>query len=73
MGAVRDLRAQLEQPVLFRPHCRSDLFDPANGICPTDAHVRVAIGLDSLGAAPIRGMRYGQGGESLAVAVKVGQ
>jgi len=48
-------------------------FDPANGICPTDAHVRVAIGLDSLGAAPIRGMRYGQGGESLAVAIKVGQ
>jgi transglutaminase-like putative cysteine protease len=48
-------------------------FDPANGFCPTDAHVRVAIGLDSLGAAPVRGMRYGPGAEALAVAVKVGQ
>ena len=34
-------------------------FDPANGICITDAHVRVAIGLDYLGAAPIRGSRWG--------------
>ena len=48
-------------------------FDPANGFCPTDAHVRVAIGLDALGAAPVRGMRYGAGTETLAVAIKVGQ
>ena len=48
-------------------------FDPANGFCPTDAHVRVAVGLDSLGAAPVRGMRYGPGAETLAVAIKVGQ
>lgn len=48
-------------------------FDPANGFCPTDGHVRVAIGLDSLGAAPVRGMRYGPGDETLAVAIKVGQ
>jgi transglutaminase-like putative cysteine protease len=48
-------------------------FDPANGFCPTDCHVRVAIGLDALGAAPVRRMRYGQGAETLAVAVKVGQ
>ena len=48
-------------------------FDPANGFCPTDAHVRVAIGLDSLGAAPVRGTRYGPGAETLAVAIKVGQ
>ena len=48
-------------------------FDPANGICATDAHVRVAIGLDYLGAAPIRGTRYGGGGESLAVSVTVDQ
>jgi transglutaminase-like putative cysteine protease len=48
-------------------------FDPANGFCPTDAHVRVAIGLDSLGAAAVRGTRYGPGAETLAVAVKVGQ
>jgi transglutaminase-like putative cysteine protease len=48
-------------------------FDPAHGVCPTDAHVRVAIGLDSLGAAPVRGVRYGPGAETLAVAVTVGQ
>ncbi len=48
-------------------------FDPANGICATDAHVRVACGLDYLGAAPVRGSRYGGGAETLRVAVHVGQ
>ena len=48
-------------------------FDPANCICTTDAHVRVAIGIDALGAAAVRGTRYGLGAETLAVAVKVGQ
>lgn len=46
-------------------------FDPANAICTTDAHVRVAIGLDYLGAAPVRGTRYGGGMETLSVAVRV--
>src|ERR1700737_1124957 len=48
-------------------------FDPANGICTTDAHARVAIGLDYLGAAPVCGTRYGGGTETLSVAVKVDQ
>ncbi|MGE0062931.1 MAG: transglutaminase domain-containing protein [Xanthobacteraceae bacterium] len=48
-------------------------FDPTNGISATDAHVRVAIGLDYLGAAPIRGMHYGGGGETMDVAVAVEQ
>jgi transglutaminase-like putative cysteine protease len=48
-------------------------FDPANGYCPTDAHVRVAVGLDSLGAAAMRGIRFGAGVETLAVAIKVDQ
>jgi transglutaminase-like putative cysteine protease len=48
-------------------------FDPANGICPTDAHVRVAVGLDYLGAAPVRGSRFGGGSEGLAVTVQVEQ
>jgi transglutaminase-like putative cysteine protease len=48
-------------------------FDPTNGISPTEAHVRVAIGLDYLGAAPVRGTRYGGGGETLKVAVQVRQ
>src|SRR5690349_11267313 len=48
-------------------------FDAANCICTTDAHARVAIGLDYLGAAPVRGTRYGGGTETLTVAVKVDQ
>ena len=48
-------------------------FDPSNGCCPTDAHVRVAIGLDSLGAAAVRGTRFGVGAETLAVAIRVDQ
>jgi transglutaminase-like putative cysteine protease len=48
-------------------------FDPANCICTTDAHARVAIGLDYLGAAPVRGTRYGGGKETLTVAVSVEQ
>ena len=48
-------------------------FDPANGICTTEAHVRVAVGLDYLGAAPVRGTRRGGTGEQLMVAVHVDQ
>ncbi|MFN3658078.1 MAG: transglutaminase N-terminal domain-containing protein [Pseudolabrys sp.] len=48
-------------------------FDPTNAISTTDAHVRVAVGLDYLGAAPVRGTRYGGAGESLKVAVHVAQ
>jgi transglutaminase-like putative cysteine protease len=46
-------------------------FDPANGISPADAHVRVAIGLDYLGAAPVRGSRRGGGDEALDVTLRV--
>ncbi len=48
-------------------------FDPTNGICATDAYVRVAVGLDYLGAAPVRGTRRGGGTETLSVAVRVEQ
>ena len=48
-------------------------FDPANAVCPGEAYVRVAIGLDALGAAPVRGTRSGAGAETLAVAIKVDQ
>jgi len=44
-------------------------FDPTNGISPTDHYLRVAIGLDYLDAAPIRGARRGGGAESLTVSV----
>jgi len=48
-------------------------FDLVEGACPTEAYVRVAIGLDAVGAAPVRGTRYGAGEETLEVAIKVGQ
>jgi transglutaminase-like putative cysteine protease len=48
-------------------------FDPANDVCPKGAHVRVATGLDYLGAAPVRGSRYGGEGEFLGVRVVVDQ
>ena len=48
-------------------------FDPANGISPTDQHVRVAIGLDYLGASPVRGARKGGGTEALTVTIHVDQ
>lgn len=44
-------------------------FDSANGLCPIDTHVRVAVGLDYADAAPVRGARAGGLGESLLVAV----
>ena len=46
-------------------------FDVANRICPTDAHVRVACGLDYLEAAPVRGLRRGGGEETMEVRLKV--
>lgn len=46
-------------------------FDAANGVCPTDAYVRVAVGLDYLGAAPVRGSTLGGGRETLNVQLDV--
>lgn len=46
-------------------------FDPANGISPTEAYVRLAVGLDYLGAAPVRGVRFAGKGEKLEVRVSV--
>lgn len=46
-------------------------FDPTNGVCPTDAYIRIAVGLDYLGAAPVRGARYGGDSETLNVSVRV--
>lgn len=46
-------------------------FDPAHGLCPNDAYIRVAVGLDFLAASPIRGVRYGGFGETMEVSVKI--
>lgn len=48
-------------------------FDAANQMSPIETYVRVAVGLDYLGAAPVRGNRYGGGDENLSVAITVDQ
>jgi transglutaminase-like putative cysteine protease len=48
-------------------------FDCTNNICPTDAYIRVAVGLDYHDAAPISGARIGGGGEAMRVEVAVAQ
>lgn len=48
-------------------------FDPTNGISATDQHLRIAVGLDYLSAAPVRGAQSGGGGETLSVRVLVDQ
>jgi transglutaminase-like putative cysteine protease len=46
-------------------------FDPTEAVSPTDAYVRVAIGLDGLDASPLRGVRTGGHGETQITRVKV--
>jgi len=46
-------------------------FDAANALCPTDAYVRIACGLDARDAAPIRGAIAAGSDESIDVAVTV--
>jgi transglutaminase-like putative cysteine protease len=55
------------------PHLGWVGFDPANGVCASPAHVRVAVGLDYLDAAPIRGARSGGGEETMSVRLTVGE
>ena len=44
-------------------------FDPTNGLSTSAAYLRVAIGLDYLDAAPVRGARRGGGAETMTVSV----
>jgi transglutaminase-like putative cysteine protease len=44
-------------------------FDAANGVCADESYLRVAVGLDYLDAAPMRGARRGGGEERLSVVV----
>jgi transglutaminase-like putative cysteine protease len=46
-------------------------FDPALKLCVTDRHIRVAMGLDHLGAAPLRSAQFGGGGAQETLAVRL--
>ena len=48
-------------------------FDAANNVCPNEHYVRIAAGLDYRDAAPVSGIRMGEGNEKLAVNLKVEQ
>lgn len=48
-------------------------FDISNGVSPDARYVRVATGLDYREAAPVSGLRYGNGDESLSVDIQVQQ
>ena len=48
-------------------------FDVSNGISPDERYVRIATGLDSRDAAPLRGMRVGAGREEMIVSLQVQQ
>ncbi len=48
-------------------------FDAVHEVSPSDGYIRLAMGLDYLGAAPIRGSRTGGGTETLDVKLRVEQ
>ncbi len=48
-------------------------FDVANGISADERYIRVAVGLDYNEAAPVAGVRYGEGDEQMKVALQVAQ
>ncbi len=48
-------------------------FDVSNEICPDERYVRIATGCDYRDAAPVTGMRMGEGSESMMVAIQVQQ
>jgi transglutaminase-like putative cysteine protease len=47
-------------------------FDPCTGLSADEAYARVAVALDSAGAAPVAGSRLGEGDEELDVDLHVG-
>jgi transglutaminase-like putative cysteine protease len=70
-GGIADHEAGHAWTEAFVPDLGWIGFDPARGICPTDAHVRVAVGLDSHSAAPVRASQYGGGSEARSVAITI--
>lgn len=46
-------------------------FDAANGICPTDAYIRLCSGLDAADAAPLRGHIAGASDEAMEAEVAI--
>jgi len=75
--AREDGEAEVEAPHGWAEALVPDLgwvaFDAVHRISPSDGYIRLAMGLDYLGAAPIRGSRTGGGTETLDVKLRVEQ
>jgi transglutaminase-like putative cysteine protease len=75
--AREDGEAEVEAPHGWAEALVADLgwvaFDAVHLISPSDGYIRLAMGLDYLGAAPIRGSRTGGGTETLDVKLRVEQ
>lgn len=63
-GGVAEQKTGHDWAEAFVPEIGWIGFDPVNDICPQEAHIRIACGLDYLGAAPVRAA--GGGGMSEA-------
>ncbi|KIN74860.1 transglutaminase family protein [Sulfitobacter guttiformis] len=48
-------------------------FDVSNGISPDERYVRLAVGRDSIDAAPVSGMRMGNARETMSVSLQIQQ
>lgn len=48
-------------------------FDVSNKTSPNDKHVRIATGLDYADAAPVHGIRFGNGKEKISVSLRIEQ
>ncbi|WP_335337308.1 transglutaminase family protein [Celeribacter marinus] len=48
-------------------------FDVSNGISPDERYVKLAVGRDSIDAAPVSGIRMGNARESMSVTLLVQQ
>jgi len=68
-GRARDAHAGHAWVEIFIDGLGWVSFDPTAGGSADDAYVRVAMGLDTLSAGPIRGSAYGGEGETLEVNV----
>lgn len=72
-----DGEAEVEAPHGWAEALVPDLgwvaFDAVHKVSPSDQYIRLAMGLDYLGAAPIRGSRTGGGTETLDVKLRVEQ
>jgi transglutaminase-like putative cysteine protease len=72
-GRARDEHASHAWAEIFVDGLGWVSFDPTAGTSTTDAYVRIAVGLDYLGASPVRGAVYGGSGETLRVDVAMDQ